>query len=125
MGARVGAPLGTRDRHGSPVKVSIVTICFNQAALLEQAIRSVLDQDYADIEYIVVDPGSTDGSREIIAHYCDRIAAIIDQPDERPAGGLNKGFARATTSAATSTPTTPILPPRSAGRSRRFARRQR
>ena len=60
------------------MKVSIVTICFNQAAFLEQAICSVLDPDCGDIEYIVVDPGSTDGSRDIIARYGDRIVVGHD-----------------------------------------------
>ena len=78
------------------MKVSIVTLSFNQAAWLEQAIRSVVEQDYGDIEYIVVDPGSTDDSREIIARYRDRIATFIDTPDEGPPDGLNKGFAAAT-----------------------------
>jgi glycosyltransferase involved in cell wall biosynthesis len=77
-------------------RVSIVTISFNQAAFLERAIRSVVEQDYPDVEYIVVDPGSTDGSRNIIERYRQRISKIILEPDNGPANGLNKGFAAAT-----------------------------
>jgi glycosyltransferase involved in cell wall biosynthesis len=77
-------------------KVSIVTISFNQAAFLERAIRSVLDQDYPNIEYIVVDPGSTDGSRELIDRYTARIARTILEPDNGAADGLNKGFSAST-----------------------------
>lgn len=78
------------------MKFSIVTISFNQARFLEQAIRSVLEQDYPDVEYIVVDPGSTDGSRDIIRKYADQIDQIVFEPDNGPADGLNKGFAHAT-----------------------------
>lgn len=78
------------------MKVSIVTISFNQARFLEEAIRSIVEQDYPEIEYIVVDPGSTDGSRDIIERYRDKIAHVIFEPDKGPADGLNKGFARAT-----------------------------
>ena len=77
-------------------KVSIVTISFNQARFLERAIRSVVEQDYPDVEYIVVDPGSTDGSREIIERYRSKISKAILDPDHGPANGLNKGFAAAT-----------------------------
>ncbi len=78
------------------MKVSIVTISFNQAAFLETAIKSVVEQDYDDIEYIVVDPGSTDGSREIIEKYRDKITTVILDPDDGPVDGLNNGFAAAT-----------------------------
>jgi glycosyltransferase involved in cell wall biosynthesis len=78
------------------VKFSIVTISYNQSRFLEQAIRSVIEQDYPDIEYIIVDPGSTDGSRAIIERYRDRINKIIFEPDNGPADGLNKGFAVST-----------------------------
>jgi glycosyltransferase involved in cell wall biosynthesis len=78
------------------MRISIVTISYNQAPFLEQAIRSVTEQDYPDIEYIVVDPGSTDGSREIIERYRNRIDKIIFEPDAGPADGLNKGFEQAT-----------------------------
>jgi glycosyltransferase involved in cell wall biosynthesis len=76
--------------------VSIVTISFNQCAFLEEAMLSVLDQTGADIEYIVVDPGSTDGSRELIERYRDRIDHVILDPDAGPADGLNRGLAAAT-----------------------------
>jgi len=78
------------------MKVSIVTLSFNQAEFLERAILSVLEQDHDDIEYIVVDPGSTDGSRDIIEKYRDRIATVVDQPDKGPPDGLNNGFDAAT-----------------------------
>jgi glycosyltransferase involved in cell wall biosynthesis len=78
------------------MKFSIVTISFNQAQFLEQTILSVLSQDYDDIEYIVVDPGSTDGSRDIIERYRSRFTRVVYEPDKGPADGLNKGFALAT-----------------------------
>ncbi len=78
------------------MKVSVVTLSFNQAPYLERAIRSVIEQDHDDIEYIVVDPGSTDGSRDIIERYRDRIATVITDPDRGPPDGLNNGFAAAT-----------------------------
>lgn len=78
------------------MKVSIVTISFNQAPFLRRAIDSVLNQRGVDKEYIVVDPGSTDGSREIIDSYGPRINIRVYEPDEGPSDGLNKGFARAT-----------------------------
>ena len=77
------------------MRVSVVTISLNQARFLEQAIRSVIEQDHDDIEYIVVDPGSTDGSREIIDRYRSRIAKVILEPDSGPGDGLNGGFAQA------------------------------
>lgn len=77
-------------------RVSIVTISFNQAQFLERTIQSVLAQDYPDIEYIVVDPGSTDGSRDIIERYRLRISKIIYRPDDGAPDGLNHGFAEST-----------------------------
>jgi glycosyltransferase involved in cell wall biosynthesis len=76
-------------------RVSIVTISFNQGKFLERAIRSVLEQDYRDVEYIMVDPGSSDGSRDIIERYRSRMSKVILEPDKGPADGLNKGFAAA------------------------------
>lgn len=75
--------------------VSIVTISFNQAEFLEQTILSVLSQDYPNIEYIVMDPGSTDGSREIIEQYKSQLAHVGLGKDAGPADGLNNGFSNA------------------------------
>jgi glycosyltransferase involved in cell wall biosynthesis len=78
------------------MRISIVTISYNQAPFLERCLRSVLDQGFAELEYIVVDPGSSDGSREIIERYRSQIDSIILEPDSGPAQGLNRGFDAAT-----------------------------
>jgi glycosyltransferase involved in cell wall biosynthesis len=78
------------------LSVSVVTTSFNQARFLERTILSVLEQNYPSLEYIVLDPGSTDGSRAIIERYRDRITKVIFDPDGGPADGLNRGLAQAT-----------------------------
>lgn len=77
------------------MKFTLVTISFNQKQYLQQAMESVLKQGYSDVEYILVDPGSTDGSRELIQSYSRFPIRTIFETDSGPADGLNKGFSRA------------------------------
>ncbi|MGA8832533.1 MAG: glycosyltransferase family 2 protein [Desulfomonilaceae bacterium] len=78
------------------MKISVVTVSYNQARFLERTIKSVVSQDYENIEYIIVDPGSTDGSRDIIRDNAGLFSKIVFEPDSGPADGLNKGFSFAT-----------------------------
>ena len=73
--------------------ISIITPVFNCSQFLERTIRSVLDQGYANLEYIIIDGGSTDGTQDIIKRYQDRLTYWISEPDDGMYHALNKGFA--------------------------------
>ena len=78
------------------MKVSVVTICYNAKTVIERTIQSVLNQTYSDIEYILIDGGSTDGTVEIIKQYSHRISSWVSEPDHGIYDAMNKGVMRAT-----------------------------
>jgi glycosyltransferase involved in cell wall biosynthesis len=75
------------------LKVTVVTPSYNQGNYIEKTILSVLKQDYANIEYIVMDSKSTDTTSEILNKYRSQIAKVVQEKDEGQADAINKGFA--------------------------------
>lgn len=77
------------------IQISIIIPSFNQAQYLEQTILSIINQNIENIEIIVMDGGSTDGSVDIIKKYSDKLAYWVSEPDRGQSHAINKGFARA------------------------------
>ncbi len=75
-------------------RISIVTPSFNQAPFIEQTLCSVLDQGYPDLEYFVIDGGSTDGTVEILKKYEKHLTGWVSEKDHGQTHAINKGFAR-------------------------------
>lgn len=80
----------------NPPRISVVTPSYNQALFLERTLRSVLNQDYPNLDYIVIDGGSTDGSVDIIRRYEDHLAYWESEPDRGASHAINKGMRHAT-----------------------------
>lgn len=78
------------------MKVSIITVCLNSVHTIEQAIKSVLNQSYKNIEYIVIDGASTDGTCDVIEKYREKLAYYVSEPDEGIYYAMNKGICKAT-----------------------------
>lgn len=80
----------------TPLKISIVTVVYNDYKNIEDTINSVLSQEYNNIEYIVIDGGSTDGTVDIIKRYADRLSYWISEPDKGIYDAMNKGIEHCT-----------------------------
>jgi len=75
--------------------VSIITVCYNRKQTIAKSIESVLKQDHPNIEYIIIDGNSTDGTKEIIESYSDNVSKFVSEPDKGMYDAINKGLALA------------------------------
>ena len=75
--------------------ISVITVCYNAAPLIEETILSVLGQDYPNLEYLIVDGASTDGTLDIVRKYADRVK-FVSEPDKGIYDAMNKGLKKAT-----------------------------
>lgn len=76
--------------------ITIITICYNASDCLEKTIQSVITQEFAGYEYIIIDGGSTDGTQRIIERYADRLSCWVSEPDKGISDAFNKGIKHAT-----------------------------
>lgn len=90
----MSSPLISNVSHS--LRISIVIPSFNQGLYLERAIQSVLSQGYPDFELVVIDGGSTDGSKEIIQRYEPQLTYWVSEPDNGQSDAINKGFQKCT-----------------------------
>jgi glycosyltransferase involved in cell wall biosynthesis len=95
VNATYGTAGGPLRQYATPPKISIITPSYNQGPFIERTIRSILDQNYLNLEYIVMDGGSTDGTIDILKKYGERLK-WISRPDEGQSDAINKGIAMAT-----------------------------
>jgi glycosyltransferase involved in cell wall biosynthesis len=87
----IGHPEG-----GVSITVSVITVVFNGVGMIEGTLKSVLGQNYPNIEYIVIDGASSDGTTQIIGQYANRLARFISEPDDGVYDAMNKGISAAT-----------------------------
>ena len=86
----------SRNKLNFYPKISIITVTLNSERTLEETIKSILSQDYPNIEYLVIDGGSIDGTLEIIDKYASQISYTISEKDKGISDAFNKGIKRAT-----------------------------
>lgn len=92
----INPPFIIYNMEEAPIKISVVTVCFNAVDAIEETILSVLNQTYRSIEYIIIDGGSTDGTVDIIKKYANKLAYWISEPDKGIYDAMNKGIKVAT-----------------------------
>lgn len=78
------------------MKISIITVCYNSAKTIEKTIKSVLNNNYPDLEYIIIDGDSNDGTIDIIKKYSNEIAVFVSEPDNGLWDAMNKGISHCT-----------------------------
>lgn len=78
------------------IRISVITVCYNNISTIRDTMESVLSQTHPDIEYLVIDGGSTDGTRELIEEYSGSVNFFISEPDTGIYNAINKGIMNAT-----------------------------
>ena len=79
-----------------PIKISIITVCYNSVKTIHETLQSVASQRYPHVEYIIIDGGSTDGTQDVVKKFSQYVALFISEPDKGIYDAMNKGIAKAT-----------------------------